>query len=252
MSKNIIKSPIVYSIYGVNNCHNFLLYNSIYLLKSIFIDKNSKVLKDSKFESLINKFTATVVLLNSNDFNNKFSFKHTQGIIIEFSGDLYSELHDIESLKDNHCILIADQINDPQNLGQILRTSECAGIDGIILPEHRSVHLTNTVLQISQGAFMHMSIYIETNIVSSINFLKSKGFWIVGLENSIKSKQWYDINYKGKIAIVVGSEGSGIRELVKKSCDFLTTIEMNGKINSLNVSAAVSAILFERQRQLVN
>jgi len=251
MSRDITQTPIIYTIYGINNCYNFLLYNSTYSLKSIFIDKNSKVLKDSKFENLINTFNATVVLLNSNEFHNKFSFKHAQGIIIEFSGYLYSELHDIEDLKNNHCILIADQINDPQNLGQILRTSECAGIDGIILPEHRSVHLTNTVLQISQGAFMHMSIYIETNIVSSINFLKSKGFWIVGLENSIKSKQWYDINYKGKIAIVVGSEGSGIRELVKKSCDFLTTIEMNGKINSLNVSAAVSAILFERQRQLV-
>ena len=98
---------------------------------------------------------------------------------------------------------------------------------------------------------MHTNIYIETNIVSSIEYLKSKGFWIIGLENSINSKQWYDIDYKGKVAIVVGSEGYGIRELVKKSCDFLTTIKMNGKINSLNVSAAVSTILFERQRQLI-
>jgi 23S rRNA (guanosine2251-2'-O)-methyltransferase len=251
MSKNINQSLDIYTIYGINNCHNFLLYNSIYSLKSIFIDKNSKILKDSNLKKMINNFNNYITLLSSNDFNNKFSFKHSQGIIIEFSGDLYSELYDIKNFKDNHCILIGDQINDPQNLGQIIRTSECAGVDGIILPQHRSVHLTNTVLQISQGAFMHTNIYIETNIVSSIEYLKSKGFWIIGLENSINSKQWYDIDYKGKVAIVVGSEGYGIRELVKKSCDFLTTIKMNGKINSLNVSAAVSTILFERQRQLI-
>lgn len=251
MSKNINQSVDIYTIYGINNCHNFLLYNSIYSLKSIFIDKNSKILKDSNLKKMINNFNNYITLLSSNDFNNKFSFKHSQGIIIEFSGDLYSELYDIKNFKDNHCILIGDQINDPQNLGQIIRTSECAGVDGIILPQHRSVHLTNTVLQISQGAFMHTNIYIETNIVSSIEYLKSKGFWIIGLENSINSKQWYDIDYKGKVAIVVGSEGYGIRELVKKSCDFLTTIKMNGKINSLNVSAAVSTILFERQRQLI-
>ena len=119
-----------------------------------------------------------------------------------------------------------------------------------ILPKHRSVHLSNSVLQVSQGAFFHLNIYVETNLVSTIEYLKSKGFWIIGLENSIDSKEWHDIDYKGKIAIVVGSEGEGIRRLVKKSCDFLTTIKMNGKINSLNVSAAVSAILFERQRQL--
>ena len=84
----------------------------------------------------------------------------------------------------------------------------------------------------------------------AINFLKNEGFWIVGIENSIKSKKWFEIDYKGKIAIVIGSEGKGIRQLVKKNCDFLATIPMKGNLNSLNVSAALSAILFERERQL--
>ena len=102
MSKNINQSIDIYTIYGINNCHNFLLYNSIYSLKSIFIDKNSKILKDSNLKKMINNFNNYITLLSSNDFNNKFSFKHSQGIIIEFSGDLYSELYDIKNFKDRN------------------------------------------------------------------------------------------------------------------------------------------------------
>ena len=135
-------------------------------------------------------------------------------------------------------------------MGQIVRTSECAGIDGIILPKHGSAHITESVIQVSQGALFNMNIFIETNLNNTIKYLKSKGFWVVGLENSIEAQNWHSIDYRGKIAIVVGSEGKGIRRIVRESCDFLATIPMNGKINSLNVTAAVSAILFERQRQI--
>ena len=96
-----------------------------------------------------------------------------------------------------------------------------------------------------------MNIFIENNLTNTIKYLKSKGFWIVGLENSINAQHWYEIDYKGKVVIVLGSEGRGIRKLVKESCDFLATIPMEGKTNSLNVSAALSAILFERHRQIL-
>ena len=241
-----------YSIYGLNNCINFLLFNTKYDIQSILLEIGGIAEKDSKTRNILSSYSSKIELINNKDFYNRFNFKHSQGIIILFSGNLYSDLNDEDYFDNNCCILIADQIKDPQNLGQILRTTECAGIHGVILPKHRSVHLTNSVLQVSQGAFMHMNIYIETNLVSSINYLKSKGFWIIGLENSIDSKEWHEIDYKGKIGIVIGSEGDGIRKLVKKSCDFLTNIKMHLKLNSLNVSAAVSAILFERQRQLVN
>ena len=245
-------SACSYTIYGLNNCFNFLSFNTNYLVNSITIDKNSKAIKDNKINNILSPYNGEIEFLNSKDFYSKYNYKHSQGIVIEFSGNLYKDLYEINDFSQNCCIVIADQINDPQNLGQILRTSECAGIHGLILPKHKSVHLTNTVLQVSQGAFMHINVYIETNIVSSLEYLKSKGFWIIGVENSIDSKQWYKIDYKGKIGIIVGSEGNGIRKLVKESCDFLTTIKMRGKINSLNVSAAVSAILFERQRQLIS
>ena len=142
-------------------------------------------------------------------------------------------------------------MHDPQNLGQIIRTCECAGVDGIILPRHGSVHITDTVLQVSQGAFFHLDVFIVPNLNNTISYLKDNDFWIIGIENSIDSQNWCDIDYNGKVGIVFGSEGSGIRRLVKKSCDFLATIPMSGKINSLNISAAVSAVLFERNRQLL-
>jgi len=241
-----------YQIYGINNCFSFLSFDNNYLIKKITIDESSKINQNKKLLNLIKSKDIFIDFLDHRDFNKTFNYKHSQGIILEFEGNLYSDLYDFDISQDNICFIIADQLNDPQNLGQILRTSECAGIDGIILPQHNSIHLTDTVLQVSQGAFIHVNVYIETNIKSSIDYLKSKGFWIIGVENSIDSKQWYDMDYKGKIAIVIGSEGSGIRKLVKNSCDFLATIDMKGKINSLNVTAATSAILFERQRQLNN
>ena len=98
---------------------------------------------------------------------------------------------------------------------------------------------------------LNIDVFIENNLTTTIKFLKSIGFWVVGLENSIEAQRWYEIDYKGKIVIVLGSEGTGIRKLVRESCDFLATIPMEGKTNSLNVSAALSAILFERHRQIL-
>ena len=242
----------LYQVYGINNCSNLLLYDNNYIIKKITIDKSSKISQNTKLLNLIKSKKSPLSLLDHTTFNKQFNYKHSQGIVIEFEGEVYSDLYDLDISKDNMCFIIADQLSDPQNLGQILRTSECAGVDGIILPKHNSIHLTNSVLQVSQGAFIHVDVCIETNLKSSMDYLKSKGFWIIGVENSINSKQWYDMDYKGKIAIVIGSEGSGIRKLIKNSCDFLTTIDMKGKINSLNVTAATSAILFERQRQLNN
>ena len=148
------------------------------------------------------------------------------------------------------CLLALDQIEDPQNFGQIIRTAECAGINGIIFPKHHSAPITESVLQVSQGAFANMPLYEVTNLNHEILQLKKSEFWIIGLENSINAKPWYEVEFSGKTVIVVGSEGRGIRHKVLKSCDFIATIPMQGKTNSLNVSAAVSAVAFERIRQL--
>ena len=240
----------IYKVYGLNNCFHLLTYNSDYFIKKICIDKSSKINHNKDILDLIDSQNIHADFLDHHTFNKQINYKHSQGIYIEFEGDLYSDLYDLDISKDNTCIIIADQLTDPQNLGQILRTCECAGVDGIILPKHNSIHLTDTVLQVSQGAFIHLNVCIETNLKSSIDYLKSNGFWITGLENSIDAKQWYEMNYNGKIGIVIGSEGKGIRKLIKESCDFLATIDMNGEVNSLNVTAATSVMLFERQRQI--
>jgi len=238
-----------YTIYGLNNCISFLNSDKKFNILNIFINKDSKIYKSSNFLKLIHN-KSLIVYLNKIEFNDRFNFKHNQGVAIKFSGQLTSDITNVEKFSKNSCLLLCDQINDPQNLGQIIRTSECAGIDGIVLPKHNSAQISDSVIQVSQGAFFYLDIFLETNLNNTIKYLKSIGFWIVGIENSIDAKKWFEIDYKDKIGIIIGSEGKGIRPLVKKSCDFLGTIPMNGKINSLNVSAALSAVLFERQRQL--
>ncbi len=240
-----------HTIYGINNCINFLLSKSKFKSVCITMNRQGVAAKNNKLISLINKLKFNIHFLNDKEYKDEFQFKHDQGIIIEFHGYLTKQLIDeIEYFKNNICLIICDQINDPQNLGQILRTCECAGINGVILPRHNSVHITNSVIQVSQGAIFHLNVFIETNLNNTIKYLKSNDFWIIGIENSIDSNNWNEMDYKGKIAIVIGSEGKGIRPLIQKACDFLATIPMQGKINSLNVSAALSAVVFERQRQL--
>ena len=159
-------------------------------------------------------------------------------------------LPSLENQTDNKCILVLDRIEDPQNLGQIIRTSVCAGVNAIMIPKHDSCKITDTVIQVSQGAFTEISIYQVSNLNRSLGQLKDDGFWVVAMENSVNAQPWHQIDYKGKIAIVVGSEGRGIKKIILDNCDFITTIPMQGNVNSLNVSAAVSVVLFERLRQL--
>ncbi len=254
MNKSFLKkkSNDFFTVYGINNCISLLSSKLNIDIKLISINKSAKRFESKKLDEIIKTNKFPISFLDNNTFNNKFFQKHTQGIVIDFTYDFYHDIFLKNNFSENECFLILDQINDPQNLGQIIRTSECAGINGIIIPKNNSARITNTVLQVSQGAFINTKIYMQTNLRSTIDYLKSKGFWIVGVENGVEAKQWYELNYKGKIIFILGSEGRGIRQLIKKNCDFLATIKMNGEIDSLNVTAATSIILFERQRQLSN
>ena len=247
MPKKNNKKERVYQVYGLNNCLS-VINRPIYKVINIFI-LDEKVSYYNKVVSY-KKYGEKIHHLNKNDFNKKFENYKTQGIVIVFTGNLIKNINGVSFDKNNSCLLILDQIEDPQNAGQIIRTSECAGIDGIIFPFHNSFKISNTVLNVSQGAFVDLPLYEVTNISKTISDLKKNDFWIVGLENSLDEKTWSDIDYSGKIAIVVGSEGKGIRKKVIEHCDFLASIPMQGATNSLNVSAAVSAILFERLRQI--
>lgn len=236
-----------YTIFGINNCSEILKSHKDKII-SIFLLKDGLAQKTEAIKNQLKGLRENYIILNKYDFSKKFENNRTQGIVINFSFKIKKILPQFS--KKNTCLLIPDSIEDPQNLGQIIRTSECAGIDGLLLPQNRSVGITNSVLQVSQGAFLNMPIYNIGNISQTIAILKKEGFWVVAIENGLEASNWYDIDYTGKIIFIVGSEGRGIRQKTLKNCDYTATIPMLGKTNSLNVSATVSAILFERNRQL--
>ncbi len=237
-----------FSIFGINNSINVLLSKKIRIL-SIFFLKDGLALKNIDIKKNIKNFKDKAIILDKYEFNKKFPSIRSQGIIINFEFKLNYSLPHFSG--KNTCLLLPERIEDPQNLGQIIRTSECAGIDGLLVSENKTVGITNAVLQVSQGAFLNMPIYMIGNISQTLETFKKEGFWVIGVENSVEASHWCDIDLSGKIILIFGSEGKGIRQSTLKKCDFITTIPMLGNINSLNISASVSAILFERNRQLL-
>jgi len=237
----------IHTLIGINNAIS-ILKCSLFSIINIDLMLNSKAEKNDELQKLIKN--KNVNEIKKNQFFQKYPEGRTQGIGITFSGNIVRQKIPNFTKEKNVCILVLDQIEDPQNFGQIIRTAECGGVDGIVFPRHHSVSITDTVLQVSQGAFTNMPLYEVTNLRNEFKKLKDSDFWIVGVENSIDAKSWYDIEYSGRIVIVLGSEGKGIRKMVLEECDFHATIPMQGEVNSLNVSAAASAILFERIRQL--
>lgn len=145
-------------------------------------------------------------------------------------------------------LLILDAIQDVNNLGSLLRTAEAVGVHGVILPEHRAAEVTATVIKSSAGATEHLLIAQETNLTRSIEFLKKRNIWVVGLAGEAKME--YDqANLTGALALVVGNEGKGISRLVREHCDLLIKLPMRGHVNSLNAAAAGSIALYEALRQ---
>ena len=239
----------IYQIFGINGILS-VLKSDKYQIQEIDILESSPVTSNVEIKELLKNYISQIHYINRDTFYRKFGEKRTQGIVVSFSGELVKTLPPFLDIEGNYCLLIVDNVTDPQNFGQIIRTAECAGVDGIIIPERNSVGMTDTVLQVSQGAFCNIPIYSVTNLNQTLSQLKKDDFWAIAVENGIDAKPWDQIDYNGKIAIVIGSEGQGIKPLVLKSCDFKATIPMQGETASLNVSAATSVVLFERLRQI--
>jgi 23S rRNA (guanosine2251-2'-O)-methyltransferase len=145
-------------------------------------------------------------------------------------------------------LLLLDEIEDPQNLGALIRTAECAGVQGVIVPRHHSAPVGPAAVKASAGATEHMAIAEVTNVVNAAEELKKEGFWIVGLDGS-STTLYTAAGYRGPIALVVGNEGKGIRRLVKEHCDFLVSIPVLGKVSSLNASVAGALVMYEVLKQ---
>lgn len=228
--------------------------NSVYeALKSNDTINKIQIAKDKRgFENIVElakmqkvrfEFVDKAVLDRQSGFN--------QGIIADVVDFKYSTVQDILDVAKNSnqdvFIVILDKIEDPHNLGAIIRSCECAGVHGIIIPNRRAVPVNETVVKTSAGAISNMKIARVTNINQEIDFLKENGVWVYGFES--KGESVYETNLKGPIAVVVGAEGQGISALTQKKCDKIVSLPLMGKINSLNVSVACGVALYEILRQ---
>lgn len=189
-------------------------------------------------------------ILSSKQMDEKFKGNH-QGIAIETVEYDYIELKkliDKNKEKKDVSLIMLDGLEDPHNLGAILRTADATGMNGVIIPKNRSVSLNSTVAKVSTGAIEHVDVAQVTNLVQTIKELKKEGYWIIGLEME-GSVDYRKQDYLGKIVVIIGSEGKGISRLVKEECDYMINIPMIGHVTSLNASVSASIIFYEILRQ---
>ncbi|MEA3459527.1 MAG: 23S rRNA (guanosine(2251)-2'-O)-methyltransferase RlmB [Chloroflexota bacterium] len=176
-----------------------------------------------------------------------------QGVAAEVSPYPYVDLEDIlaapEEKREVPLLLLLDCLQDPQNLGTLLRTAEAVRVHGVVIPHRRTASITPAVVNSSAGAVEHLLVARVTNLVRTMEKLKERGLWIVGLENVPEAKAYHEVDLNVPLALVVGSEGRGMRRLVRKACDFLIRLPMRGQVGSLNAAVAGSIALYEVQRQ---
>lgn len=224
-------------VYGKNACLEYLKKGEakkIYLQKDF---RDATILKEiTKDAKVVDKY-----------FLDKLCNGLHQGIAIEVEDFVYTEIEDLLD-KDTCTLVLLDHLEDPHNLGAIIRTSEAAGIDGIVIPKNRSVEVNATVLKTSVGAVHNIPVSQVTNLVDTIRKLKENGFWIVG--TAMEGDDFKTIDYRGKTAIIIGNEGKGMSDLVRKNCDFIASIPMYGRVNSLNASVAAGLMIYEAVRQI--
>jgi 23S rRNA (guanosine2251-2'-O)-methyltransferase len=177
--------------------------------------------------------------------------RNHQGLVALLTPKEFSSLDSILSSAKVPFLVLLDGIEDPQNLGAIIRSAEGAGADGIILPERRSVGLSETVSLVSAGALEHLKVARVKNLSRTMDDLKNQGVWLVGAE-AAGEEYWYEFDYKLPVGLVLGSEGKGLRPLIRKMCDKILSLPLLGRITSLNVSAAASIFLYEVVRQRKN
>jgi len=195
------------------------------------------------------------VLIDHTDRRNleRIGDVNHQGVALEASEYPYSVLGDIldvaQSRGEAPLLLLLDLLKDPQNVGSLLRTAEAVGAHGVVIQRRRAVGITPAVIHASAGAVEHLRVAQVTNLVDAIKRLKAYDFWVAGLE-AVRGVQRYDqADLSGSLALVVGSEGDGMRRLVRERCDFLLSIPMRGEVTSLNASVAGSIVLYEALRQ---
>lgn len=236
-------------IYGKNSVMEALIagdreINKIIISKNIHSDnKLNKIKELAQQNGIVFQFVAREKFLPYAEFNH-------QGIIAQISPIKYMDLDDfLENKHENSSVVILDGVEDSHNLGAIIRTCVCAGVSGIIIPSRRNVQVNATVEKTSAGAINHIPIIKVNSLVNAVQKLKNSDWWVVATDASAKDN-YYDVNYKDmNFALIMGAEHAGVSKSLLKASDFIVKIPMLKEFNSLNVSNALSAIIFETVRQ---
>ena len=220
--------------------------NKIYITKGEKHGSITKIIAKAKERKIV------TVEVEREKINQMAQTENAQGVIAIVPPFDYCEVEDIlneaKSKNEKAFILILDGIEDPHNLGSIIRTAETAGVHGIIIPKRRAAAVNSTVVKTSAGATSFMKVARVNNINETIKYLKEKNVWIYGTDMETE-KMYYDEDLTGNVAIVIGSEGFGMSRLVKENCDFLIKIPMKGKITSLNASVSAGIVMYEAVKQ---
>lgn len=228
-------------VYGRNVALEYL--QKVEKVKKIYLQDS---FHDEKINLLIEKGKIQPKYLPKFELDRLANGVH-QGIILDVVDFSYTDYH--KFIQDSESfVVILDHLEDPHNLGAIIRTSEAAGVNGIIIPKDRGVTVNSTVIKTSTGAIDNIPISLVTNLNQTISDLKKEGFWIVGTDMT-NSTDYRKLDYSGKIALIIGNEGTGLSRMVRESCDFMAEIPMYGKVNSLNASVAAGILIYEVIRQ---
>lgn len=224
-------------------------------INKIFIERGEKHGSINKIIVKAREKKVVIVEVDRQKLNKMAQTENHQGVIAIVPPFNYCEVKDIldEAYRRNEkpFILILDGIEDPHNLGAIIRTAETAGVHGIIIPKRRACNVNSTVYKVASGAVEHMKIARVNNLNDEIKYLKDNDVWVHGTAVEA-SKYYYEENLTGAIAIVIGNEGKGMSNLVKENCDVLLKIPMKGKISSLNASVSAGIVMYEVVKQRMN
>jgi len=205
-----------------------------------------------KIKGLAKRRRVPFVEVGKGKFRELVSDTTTQGVVAIVGTKEYVEVEDILAVAQQRgepaSILILDEIEDPQNLGALIRTAECAGFHGVIIPKHHAASVNQTVAKTSAGASEHMPVAKVVNIANTLDELKEKGLWMVGTDGGAE-REYTELEYDMPVALVIGNEGKGIRQLVREKCDFLVKIPIYGKVESLNASVAGALVMYEIVKQ---
>ena len=216
----------------------------------IAVDKSRKDVRLHKILTLAREQGVTVRMEQRPQLDRMAQGESHQGVVAVVSEKKYVDLQDLIDRKRGQFsfLLALDGVEDPHNLGAIMRTADAAGADGIVLPERRAVGVNSTVVKVSAGAAEHLPVAKVTNLSRTVEEMKVKNIWTVGLDE--RGQQSYEkLDYRMDCAFVLGAEGHGLHEKIREKCDFLISIPMLGKVSSLNVSVAAGVVMYELVRQ---